>query len=101
MIESIEPIDIEQTEEKPSRTCKKKAAQNLQRLGEFLVTMPTVEINRLDIPQELKDAINITKGITRHGARKRQLQYIGVLMREADTTPLNKIMEKMSSLKKF
>ncbi|MBF0229378.1 MAG: DUF615 domain-containing protein [Desulfamplus sp.] len=91
----------EEEEERPSRTQKKKDAQNLQKLGEFLVTMPKSEIERLDISQELKNAINIAKTFTKHGARKRQIQYIGVLMREVDTTALNAILEKIPHHKKL
>ncbi|MBF0388803.1 MAG: DUF615 domain-containing protein [Desulfamplus sp.] len=91
--------DISQT---LSRTQKKKAAQNLQKFGEFLVTsVPVSEIEALDISKELKSAINTTKQITKHGARKRQLQYIGVLMREADPTHISNIIEKLSLYKKF
>ena len=95
-----EDADWEQQEERPSRTQKKKAAQNLQKIGEFLITMAASEIEKLDINQELKNAINTANSITKHGARKRQLQYIGVLMREADSASLTEIVEKMSRLNK-
>ncbi|MBF0411178.1 MAG: DUF615 domain-containing protein [Desulfamplus sp.] len=98
--EAYQESDWEQQEEKPSRTQKKKAAENLQKLGEFLVDMAETEVNRLDISSELKKALSIARTLTKHGARKRQLQYIGVIMREVDITSLTSIMEKMSHLNK-
>ncbi len=95
-----EEADWEQEEERPSRTQKKKAAQNLQKIGEILVTMPASEIDKLELDKELKDAILMTKNISKHGAKKRQMQYIGVLMRELDTNSLTSIMEKIPLLNK-
>ncbi|MBF0303131.1 MAG: DUF615 domain-containing protein [Desulfamplus sp.] len=98
--EAYQESGWEQQEEKPSRTQKKKIAENLQKLGEFLVEMAETEVNRLDISPELKKALSIARTLTKHGARKRQLQYIGVIMREVDITSLTSIMEKMSHLNK-
>jgi len=97
MSEPIEESDLEQPEEKPSRSSKKRAAEQLQKLGEFLVEMAQSEVDRLDISPELKKALSIARSLTKHGAKKRQLQYIGTLMREIDTEPLVDVMEKMAT----
>ncbi|MBF0235278.1 MAG: DUF615 domain-containing protein [Desulfamplus sp.] len=94
MSEHIEEPGWDQ--EQPSRTRKKKAAQQLQKLGEFLVEMAESEVERLDIPTELKRALSTARSLTKHGAKKRQFQYIGTLMREIDTEPLADVIEKMA-----
>ncbi|MBF0467433.1 MAG: DUF615 domain-containing protein [Desulfamplus sp.] len=86
----------DQEQEQPSRTRKKKAAQQLQKLGEFLVEMAQSEVERLNIPTELKKALSTARSLTKHGAKKRQLQYIGTLMRKIDTEPLADVIEKMA-----
>lgn len=96
-IDFVEETDSEQPEERPSRTRKKKAAEELQKLGEFLVEMAESEVERLDISPELKKALSTARSLTKHGAKKRQLQYIGTLMREVDTEPLVAIIEKMAN----
>lgn len=99
MDEQSDDTGWDQQEERPSKTRKKKAAEQLQKLGEFLVQMSESEVNRLDIPSELKNALSTARSLKKHGAKKRQLQYIGTLMREVDTEPLQDVMEKMARTK--
>lgn len=93
----MEESDFEQEDDRPSRTRKKKAAEQLQKLGEFLVDMAETEVSKLDIPADLKKELSIARSLTKHGAKKRQLQYIGTLMRDIDTEPLVDVMEKMAT----
>ena len=71
--------------EKVSRTQKKKAAENLQKVGERLAGLEDAQLEALDLPGELKQAVWELRRFKSHGARKRQLQYIGRLMRNYDT----------------
>ena len=71
--------------DKLSRTKKKKAAKSLQKLGERLVDLDNAQLDALDLPSDLKDALCETRSFKSHGARRRQLQYIGRLMRNYDT----------------
>lgn len=82
--------------EELSRTKKKHGAENLQKLGESLVELPEIEIHRMDIPQKLKDAVLFAQTTKKHGARRRQLQYIGSLMRKLDPTPIEEALEQIS-----
>jgi ribosome-associated protein len=70
--------------EKISRTQKKKAAMALQKLGEQLVHLSDAQFSVLELPGELKDAVALARRIKQHEARRRQLQYIGRLMRQFD-----------------
>jgi len=66
----------------PSRTQRKRADQELQDLGQALVAVSEEKLAELDLPERLRDAIMAARGISRFGALRRQMQYIGRLMRE-------------------
>ena len=70
------------------RTEKKKAAEALQDLGEQLVTLSNEQLKGLDLPENLLEAIQLTKVTTKHVPRLRQMQYIGTLMRKYDTAAI-------------
>lgn len=71
----------------PSRTQLKKESDALQKLGEELLTLPDSRLNALDMPETLRIALREAKKITAHGGRRRQLQYIGKLMRQVEPEP--------------
>ena len=60
----------------------------LQRLGEELVAIDPARVAELALPESLADAIERARGITQHEARRRQLQFIGRLMRDVDPEPI-------------
>ena len=66
----------------------------LQDLGEELVALDADKLASLDLPEGLVDAIASARTITRHEARRRQLQYIGRLMRDVDPEPLRAALAK-------
>lgn len=70
--------------EKISRTQKKKNALALQKLGERLIALTEEQMNDLDLIPELKEAVLMARQMTKHEARRRQMQYVGRLMREVD-----------------
>ncbi len=69
-------------EVQPSRTRRKLDDQALQDLGEALVAVSEEKLAELDLPERLGDAIMHARGISKFGALRRQMQYIGRLMRE-------------------
>ena len=72
----------------PSKTKIKKQMLDLQDIGEQLVTLSKDQLKEIDIPETLRDAILEAKRITKFGAVKRQMQYIGKLMRGIDAAPI-------------
>ena len=56
----------------------------LQALGVALVRLPESQIERIEMPAQLRDAVYEAKRIKSHEARRRQMQYIGRLMRDID-----------------
>ncbi|MGB5081344.1 MAG: ribosome biogenesis factor YjgA [Burkholderiales bacterium] len=77
-----------ETEEKPSKTRRKLAMHGLQALGERLVRLNSGQLEAIALPESLREAIEAARRITRHEARRRQLQYIGRLMRSIDPEPI-------------
>jgi ribosome-associated protein len=75
-------------ETRPSKTQRKKAVHELQDLGEALVELSDERLAQVEMPDFLRDAVVAARGITAHGARKRQFQYIGKLMRKVDAGPI-------------
>ncbi|HEX9876269.1 MAG TPA: ribosome biogenesis factor YjgA [Gammaproteobacteria bacterium] len=75
----------------PSRTAKKKASQSLRRLGEQLIAAPRGLLVGLQLPEQFEDAIVEARSITSMGARRRQTQFVGKLMRRLDDDTLEAI----------
>ena len=82
-----EPEEGEETE-RPSKTRLKKEMLDLQALGEALAALPEEQLSALPIPENLHDAILLYQRIPKHGGRRRQMQYIGKLMRGLDAEPI-------------
>lgn len=74
--------------DRPSKSQLKREMIELQELGEDLLTLPASRIEPLNLPEILADAIKAAKKITAHEGRRRQMQYIGKLMRRVDPAPL-------------
>ncbi|TAJ77168.1 MAG: DUF615 domain-containing protein [Gallionellaceae bacterium] len=72
----------------PSKTKIKKQMHELQDIGEQLAALNKDQLKELDLPENLRDAIDEVKRITKFGAISRQMQYIGRLMRDIDPAPI-------------
>jgi len=75
-------------EDRPSKTQRKKQMHELQALGERLVALNASQLDEVGLPQLLRTAVEDAKRFTRHEARRRQMQYIGRLMRDLDPEPI-------------
>lgn len=71
-----------------SRTQLKKEATALQGIGERLVELSDEQLLRMALPQRLMAALEAIRSMTSRGARRRQLQYIGTIMRSVDVAPI-------------
>src|SRR5512137_1547826 len=70
--------------DRPSKTQRKKEMHALQALGQQLVDLSRDQLARVDLPEELREAIDFAHKVTSHEGRRRHMQYIGKLMRAAD-----------------
>lgn len=73
-----------------SKTRIKQEMHSLQRIGARLTELNSKQLEEFHLPQILLEAIFEAKKISKYGARRRQIQFIGRLMREVDINPIKK-----------
>ena len=81
----------------PSKTQLKAEADEKQALGEALLTLRTDLMARLDLPDKLLDALKEARRITNFEGRRRQMQFIGKLMRPLDMTPIRAAIDEQAN----
>ena len=77
-----------------SRTQLKRQMTELQDLGAELTRLNPEQLAEIALPESLQEAVLAAKRITRFEARRRQLQYIGRLMRQVDPDPIRAHLER-------
>lgn len=77
-----------------SKSQRKRDMQALQELGEELIGLARDRLQQLALPDNLLDAILEAQRIKAHEGRRRQLQYIGRLMRDVDAAPIAAQLEQ-------
>ena len=73
---------------RPSKTKQKEVMHELRDLGAELVELSVGQLKRINVPENIFDAVRECQKITAHGARRRQIQYLGKLMRSVDDEPI-------------
>lgn len=76
-----------------SKTRKKAQMHALQKLGIELVDLSKERLATMELPETLVDAIREAQRITAHEGRRRQMQYIGRLMRDIDPAPIQERLD--------
>jgi ribosome-associated protein len=82
----------------PSKTRRKQAMHELQDLGEALVALDPPRLAALGLPERLAEAIALARRITAHEGRRRQMQFIGRLMRDVDPAPIRAAIEASAAV---
>lgn len=77
----------------PSKTVLKAQAHALQRLGRDLAALPSERLAAVAMPEPLREAILAWQRTRTHEGRRRQMQYVGKLMRGADEAPLREAVD--------
>jgi len=85
----------EHPEGAPSRTQRKREALDLQKIAARLVSLGPAELAQVPLPIEVTEAIETCKRIRSHEARRRQLQFLGKLMRRIDINLIEKALERI------
>ena len=67
-----------------SKTDLKRESTELQKLGEELLTLRADLVERIALPDKLVEALAEARRITNFEGRRRQLQYVGKLMRQLE-----------------
>lgn len=84
-------------DEPPSKTARKKQAQALQDLGLALSRLPDEQRRAVSMPDDLREAIEGYLKTRSHEGRRRQLQFVGKLLRRVDPAPLVEAVERFHS----
>ncbi len=87
------PFDPEY--DQPSKTRRKQEAHDMQELGEQLMPLKRKQLERLNLPERVVDALLESQRLTERGAIKRQKQYIGKLMRDLDPEPIREFLSTL------
>jgi ribosome-associated protein len=80
-------------QQEASKSQRKRDLEELRQLGRELLTFSDDALRQLLLPETLLEALRTAQKIKAHGAQKRQLQYIGKLLREVDVTPIREAIE--------
>ncbi len=87
-------LDVElKAESDGSRSKAKAESDALQKLGIQLLDLPAARLAKLDLPEKLHDALADAKRISNFEGKRRQMQYIGKLMRKVDPEPIRAAVE--------
>jgi ribosome-associated protein len=76
-----------------SKTRKKALSHALQKLGAELVELSKERLDSMALPEDLAQAVREARRITAHEGRRRQMQYIGKLMRDIDPAPIQERLD--------
>lgn len=75
----------------------KRDAEELKKLGSKLVELTQTNLDKIQLDETLLDAINLARR-SRLEAKRRQLQFIGKLLRSATKEEINHIRESLDKI---
>ena len=84
--------------ERPSKTERKRATAALQDIGAELVMLNAGQLAQIELPERLVEAILAAQRISNFEGRRRQLQFIGKLMREIDPAPIRAALDQWTGV---
>lgn len=80
-----------------SKSKRKRQMIALQKIGEALVTLSAAQLSKIPLDSVLLEAIIAARSFSSNEAKRRQLQYIGRLMREIeDITSIQAALDKLT-----
>lgn len=79
-----------------SKSARKRQMHALQVLGEQLVSLSTTQLAKLNIDHpRLIEAVELAQRITHHSGKRRQMQFIGKLMRETEAGVIQQALDEL------
>jgi len=85
-------------EERPSKSQRKRDSTALQDIGAELAELSKERLAKVPMSERLRDAMEELLRITKHEARRRQLQYVGKLMRDEDVAPIREALDALAGV---
>jgi ribosome-associated protein len=89
--------------DRPSKSQLKRDMHALQELGEALIALPKDALKRMPMPEALNDAVREARRITDHEGKRRQVQYVGRVMRgllDTETAALRTALDSYRGVNK-
>lgn len=101
----MEPADVvdDNGYDRPSKSQLKREMHALQELGVELVALPKDALKRMPMPESLDEAVRAARRITDHEGKRRQMQYVGKVMRgltDDETAALREALDKYKGVNK-
>ena len=90
-----------QDDSSKSKSQLKREVHELKKMGERLIDLSNEQLSTLSVDEHLMQAVIEAKRLKRGKAKKRQIQFIGKLMRSADVEPIRLALEKFDSSSKL
>lgn len=81
-----------------SKSQRKRDMDALQNIGEELTQLSAQQLAGIDLPESLRDAVMEARAMKRNEARRRQMQYVGKLMRQVDPAPIREKLDGFLSI---
>ena len=97
MVKQNEDFTSPQGGQLESKSERKRQMLALQKIGETLVGLSAAELSTIPLDTVILEAVQQAKTFTSHGALRRQLQYIGKLMRHTDAAPITAALDKLKN----
>ena len=83
-------------DDRPSRSQKKRDSTALQRMGEELAALSPSQIMAMPLSDAIRDALLEWQQLSSHEGRRRQMQYVGRLMREeGDASAIREALDRL------
>tara|TARA_R110001592_G_scaffold363352_2_gene684857 strand:- start:132074 stop:132589 length:516 start_codon:yes stop_codon:yes gene_type:complete len=76
-----------------SKSALKREMTELQKIGEELVNLPSAKLAKIPMPELLEDAVRLARRLKNREGKRRQMQYIGKIMRTVDSTAIQQQLE--------
>ena len=93
----LHPQNAEAEIEYVSKSEVKREMKALQDLGAALLELTDKQLGKIPVPEVLLEQLAVAKKITSNSAKKRQLQYIGKVMRGIDPQPIRDALEELNN----
>lgn len=91
------PQSENQAPDPGSRSQLKREMEALQKIGKELIDLPASEFSKIEMPNELREAILFAHTLKSNEAKRRHLQYIGKLMRTVEVEPIKDAIVKIKN----
>ncbi len=80
-------------EGRPNKSQQKRDIQALRELGKQLISLPREQLNKMGLPAELYEAIILAQNTSGREGRKRQMLYVGKVLRKIDSKHIKSQLE--------